>query len=154
MANPSYQELALKGKLDMKCKTNSKGFTLIELMIVIAVVAILVALAIPSYTQYIRKANRGEAQQLLMNWANNQEIWRASHTKYANKDDIVVPTHDKYVFKVTNEAAKTFTLTATPGGDQAKDEERGKSCDPLSLDQSNTKGPQYDVSGTLTTFCW
>ena len=56
----------------MKHETNSKGFTLIELMIVIAVVAILVALAIPSYAQYIRKANRGEAQQLLMNYANNQ----------------------------------------------------------------------------------
>ena len=145
----------------MKCKTNRKGFTLVELMIVIAVVAILVALAIPSYTQYIRKANRGEAQQLLMNWANNQEIWRAAHTEYAiaDSDPLIgfeAPTHDKYAFDVANTSATTFTLTATPNGDQAKDKDRGQDCDPLTLDQSNTKGPQYDPDGdgVFTTYCW
>ena len=38
---------------------------MIELMMVLAIVAILVALALPNYTRYVRKANRGEAQQLL-----------------------------------------------------------------------------------------
>ena len=142
MANPSYQELALKGKLDMKCKTNSKGFTLIELMIVIAVVAILVALAIPSYTQYIRKANRGEAQQLLLNWANNQEIWRSNNISYADENTALgLPTHDKYTFSVDDESGTTYTLTADPQNDQANDVEHGTPCDPLALNQSNAKTP-------------
>jgi type IV pilus assembly protein PilE len=129
----------------MKRKTSRKGFTLVELMIVVAIIAILVALALPSYARYIRKANRGEAQQLLLNWANNQEIWRAAHTGYADESDIAVPTHDKYTFTVTNESATTFTLTADPIGDQAKDKDRGATCDPLILDQSNAKTP---------TQCW
>ena len=129
----------------MKRKAGKKGFTLVELMIVVAIVAILVALALPNYTRYIFKANRGEAQQLLLNWANNEEIWRASHTTYADETGIAVPTHDKYTFTVTNETATTFTLTADPIGRQAKDRERGVDCDPLTLDQSNTKTP---------TECW
>ena len=60
----------------MKLQGNFRGFTLIEVIIVVAIIAILVALALPSYSRYVRKANRGEAQQLLLNWANNQEIWR------------------------------------------------------------------------------
>jgi type IV pilus assembly protein PilE len=140
----------------MKHKASKKGFTLVELMIAVGIVAILVALALPSYTQYIRKANRGEAQQLLMNWANNQEIWRANNPEYATKAQLPVPTHDRYTFDMPAPSATTFTLTATANttGDQDDDKEAGKSCTPLWLNQSNTKGPQYTVSGTLTTFCW
>lgn len=128
---------------DMKRNTRKKGFSLVELMIVIAIVAILVSLAIPSYSRYIRKANRGEAQQLLMNWANNQEIWRATHTTYADAGDLAVPTHDKYTFAVTDTSAIAFTLTADPkaGTDQVKDKEGATSCDPLTLNQSNAKTP-------------
>jgi type IV pilus assembly protein PilE len=139
----------------MKHKASKKGFTLVELMIVVAIVAILVALALPSYTRYIRKANRGEAQQLLMNWANNQEIWRANHTEYATKLELQPPSHDRYDFDLTVRSATEYTLTATPKNDQAKDEERGQSCgaesgNPLSLNQSGTKGPQYGG----VTYCW
>lgn len=125
----------------MKYKINRKGFSLIELMIVIAIVAILVALALPSYSRYIRKANRGEAQQLLLNWANNQEIWRANDTDYATDGEIPVPTHTRYTFTLPTSTATTYTLTATPIDDQVKDEERGAACNPLTLNQSNTKSP-------------
>jgi len=127
----------------MKHKARKKGFSLVELMIVVAIVAILVALAIPSYSRYIRKANRGEAQQLLLNWANNQEIWRANHAAYASEDDLAVPTHDKYTFTVSGLSGTTFTLTADPksGTDQVKDTEQSVNCDPLTLDQSNAKTP-------------
>ena len=139
----------------MKLKASKKGFTLVELMIVVAIVAILVALALPSYSRYIRKANRGEAQQLLMNWANNQEIWRANDTDYATEAELPVPTHDKYAFTLSNRTATTYTLIATASTtDQLKDSERGQSCTPLTLNQSNVKGPQYTVNGALTTFCW
>jgi len=110
-------------------------------MIVVAIVGILVALAMPSYTKYVRKANRGEAQQLLLNWANNQEIWRANDTDYAAVGDIAFPTHDKYNFDFASApTATTYTLRATASTtDQAKDSDKGESCSELTLDQANTK---------------
>lgn len=134
----------------MKDKAERKGFTLIELMIVIAIVAILVALALPSYSAYVRKAKRGEAQKLLMNWANLQEIWRANNPEYDDGTNIGVPSHDNYDFSVSGTSASTYKITAVPKKDQAKDKDRGKSCNPLSLDQSGTKEPQYDGA----TYCW
>jgi len=129
----------------MKHSAVRKGFSLVELMIVIAIVAILVALALPSYSAYIRKANRAEAQQLLLNWSNNQELWRATHTTYASDSDITPPTHDKYTFSAEDSAAPTattFTLTATPStADQLKDAQYGDPCTSLTLDQGNGKSP-------------
>lgn len=127
----------------MKRKQKLRGFTLVEVMIVVAIVAILVALALPSYSRYVRKANRGEAQQILLNWANNKEIWRANSTTYDDAGAIPTPTISPatYVFSFDDISATTYTLIATAQGDQAKDEERGSTCSPLKLDQSNAKTP-------------
>ena len=132
----------------MEYHSERKGFSLIELMIVIAIVAILVALALPSYTHYVRKANRGEAHQLLLNWANNQEIWRANDTDYATTGNLAAPTHGKYDFSLSfvcpdasTDQATCYILTADPKGNQVDDEERGVDCDPLTLSQSNAKTP-------------
>jgi len=140
----------------MKYRANRKGFTLIELMIVIAIVAILVALALPSYTSYVRKAKRGDAQSLLMNWANMQEIWRANNTTYADATDITVPTLDLYTFTITDVSATTYALAADATGDQADDKDRNQPCNPLILDQSGRKWPQdtdWPAVGTVT-YCW
>jgi len=120
-------------------KKKRSGFTIIELMIVIVIVAILVSLAYPSYVQYVRKAKRGEAQQLLLNWAINQEIWRSNNIAYT---DTLVPTHDDYGFLASDVGAATYTLTATAasGNDQENDVARdGTPCAAITLNQSGAK---------------
>lgn len=126
----------------MKHKDDRRGFTLVELMIVVGIVAILVALALPSYTKYVRKANRGEAQQMLLNWANNQEIWRANDSDYATTAELAAPNHAKYTFTATNLSATTYTLVATAStADQQQDKEQNVTCTPLSITQANAKSP-------------
>ena len=124
----------------MQVSDHKKGFTLIELLIAVAILAILITLALPSYSRYVRKANRSEAQSALMNWANNQEIWRSNDSDYATVDELPAPVHDKYVFTLTTRSATTYTLTATAStSGQQKDQERGHSCNPLTLNQSSAK---------------
>ena len=124
------------------------GFTVIELMIVLVIVAVLLALAYPSYIQYARKAKRGDAQQILMNWAVNQEIWRSNNPAYAGDADIPVPNSDHYSFSASNISATTYTLTATAlgGSDQNNDTAKdGTSCSSMILDQNGQK---------LEPACW
>jgi len=117
-----------------------KGFTVIELMIVVIIVSILVALAYPSYVQYVRKAKRGGAQQLLLNWAINQEIWRSNNTAY-NGTDNLKPSHDLYDFNVEADAT-SYTLTATGKGDQVNDYAKdGVTQCTLTLNQNGVKEP-------------
>ena len=125
-----------------KVKKNS-GFTVIELMIVVLIVAVLTALAYPSYTQYVRKSKRGEAQQLLMNWSINQEIWRSNNTTYASTGDLAVPINGNYVFTTNGTPdATTYTLQAAAQSDQLNDKSRdGTACSPLTLIQSGVKSP-------------
>lgn len=127
-----------------KVNKNS-GFTVIELMIVVVIVAVLTALAYPSYTQYIRKSKRGEAHQLLMNWSINQEIWRSNNSLYATEADLQFPVNDYYDFDLVVDppTATTYTLRAIAHDDQANDVSReGNSCTTLTLDQSGVKGEE------------
>lgn len=124
------------------------GFTIIELMIVLVIVAILLALAYPSYIDYVRKSKRGDAQQLLMNWSVNQEIYRSNNTEYADQDDIAPPCSQDgadcdYNFTVAA-GTTTYTLTAAAisGNDQENDTAKdGTPCNSLSLDQNGVKDP-------------
>ncbi|MGD2130566.1 MAG: type IV pilin protein [Lysobacterales bacterium] len=119
------------------------GITLMELMIVLVIIAILVSIAYPSYIQYVRKSKRGEAQQLLLNWAINQEIFRSNNPQYATAAQLPAPTHDNYSFDfAVDPTATVYTLQATASGDQANDEARdGTSCTPLTLSQNGVKSP-------------
>ena len=125
------------------------GFTIIELMIVLVIVAILLALAYPSYIDYVRKSKRGDAQQMLMNWSVNQEIWRSNNTSYAGDGDITPPCSQdgadcEYGFTVTDVTATTYTLRATAlaGNDQENDKARnGTICNPIGLNHNGQKFP-------------
>jgi type IV pilus assembly protein PilE len=136
-----------------------QGFTVIELMIALLIVGILLALAYPSYVGYTRKAKRGEAQQLLMNWAINQEIYRSNNSEYAPDTSLVLPkpTHQDglYVFAAhatmvteisctggTGNPVTSYWLEATAQADQVNDTARdGGSCATLCLSSSGAKQP-------------
>jgi type IV pilus assembly protein PilE len=116
----------------------NKGFTLIELMIVTALIAILVTLSYPSYVSFVRKADRTEAQVTLLDWANRQELWRADNPGY--NADINPPDTAKYAYTIVS-TVSSFTLTATALGAQSDDKEAGVTCTALSLDQAGVRGP-------------
>jgi type IV pilus assembly protein PilE len=101
----------------------------------------LVGIAVPSYIQWTRKANRGDAQAILLNMANNQEIWRAGNNSYDNGDNIGVPTHGKFTFSVPANGATTYTLRAVATGGQANDKEKGVPCTPMELNETGAKSP-------------
>ena len=136
------------------------GFTVIELMIVLMIVAILLALAYPSYTQYARKAKRGEAQQLLMNWAVNQEIFRSNNPLYAPDTSVAFPkpVHQDghYVFwahetmgtpatcvgGAGDPSATAYWLETDAQNDQVNDVARdGTSCATLCMSSGGLKQP-------------
>lgn len=126
----------------------TSGFTIIELMIVLIIVALLVALAYPSYIDYVRKSKRGEAQQLLLNWAINQEIYRSNNPTYADGDALTEPCNGvadcDYDFGVTDITGATYTLTATAraGNDQVNDKAKdGVTVCTLTLNQNGVKEP-------------
>ena len=91
-----------------------RGFTLIELMIVIAIVAILAAVAYPSYLDSIRTARRADAMDGILGLQNQQEKWRANNTAYNDFAD-AISVDGYYTLAITDgtATATSYTLTAT-----------------------------------------
>jgi type IV pilus assembly protein PilE len=114
------------------------GFSLIELMIVTALIAILVTLSYPSYISFVRKADRTEAITTLLDWANRQQVWRADHPSY--NTGINPANTENYSYSITA-TATSFTLTATALNVQTEDKEDGVACSTLTLDHAGNKGP-------------
>lgn len=128
----------------------SKGFTLIELMIVVAIVSILLAVAIPSYNNQMRKSRRSEAKQVLSDVMLRQEKFRSNNALYGTNAAIPngigpIGTSSYYNFALTSVTATGYVITATPTGDQAAD-----SCGNL-LITMRTTGPDKDPD---TAGCW
>lgn len=99
-----------------------QGFTLIEMMIVVAIIAILAAVAYPSYTEYVKRGNRSEGQALLSDTAAAQERYFSQNNSYITDDANIAKlasrtdsTTDKYSLTVSSVANDGgYTLTVTP----------------------------------------
>ena len=129
----------------------SRGFTLIELMIVVGIVAILASVSFNFYADYVRKANRTEARSELSNLAGQLEKCRSLYGSYLNAAGCSVAvsgTTDggKYTLSSPTRTATSFVLTATATGAQADDTD----CSSLSLSNTGLR----TATGADTTVCW
>lgn len=121
-------------------KKQYAGFTLIEMMMVIAIMAILVTIVVPSYQDYMRKGKRSDGVSGLLKMQLSQEKWRANNTTYATFANLGSPTteHGYYVLSVANNTATGYIGKATAQGEQAKDTEGGTSCKVLTMTVSSS----------------
>jgi type IV pilus assembly protein PilE len=133
----------------------SKGFTLIELMITIAIVAILASIALPSYQESVRRGNRAAARAVLLEAQQFMERFYAVNDAY-NFDKsgaaVALPARlqaapvesPKYNIAISASASNSYTLTATPIG--------ADKCGSLTLANTGVKGR----SGTELSVadCW
>jgi type IV pilus assembly protein PilE len=129
------------------------GFTLIELMIVVAIIAILAAIAYPSYTSYITKTHRVAAEGCLSQVASFMERYYTTNISYKGA---TMPTLDcrsaqqtgafyDYAFPASP-STSSYTVQATPTGAQLT---RDTKCGTLSLDQAGTRS-----ASTGDNTCW
>lgn len=151
-----------------------RGFTLIELMVVVLVIALLAGLALSGYQKQIRKSRRAEARQILSEVSMRQEKYRANNATYGTCDEVMSPStcatynlaslHAYYTVAVTFPGsgncsgsgvakgnANSFILTATPraGTDQTKD----TSCTTLVL-TNNCGTIEKTATGSDSSNCW
>ncbi|HBG88786.1 MAG TPA: type IV pilin [Stenotrophomonas sp.] len=128
----------------------ARGFTLIELMITVAVVAILAAIAIPSYSEYVLRSRRAQAKADLVEIAQQLERFHTVQNTYAGA---TLPFEQsprdgtaRYTISLNGKAtASAFTLQAVPATGQDKDK-----CGTLTLDQAGRKTP----TAAKVAGCW
>lgn len=127
------------------------GFTLIELMIVVAVVAILAAIAYPSYQDAVRKSRRGQAKADMTELSQLLERHHTVNNTYAGMTNPITQSPKTgtahYDIVISGANAATYVLTATPQGGQTAD----TLCMALTLNAAGAKGE--NGSGTVED-CW
>lgn len=132
-----------------------QGFSLIELMIVVLIVAILAAVAIPSYRRYVVRSHRVDAQRALTELAARQERFLYSNNAYSDSLSAIGGTSSMagsyYAVSIdpANTSSTTFRVVATAVGSQ---QEGDAQCQTLSLDQAG----RQSSTGTTANYpaCW
>lgn len=129
-----------------------RGFTLIELMIVVAVVGILTAIALPSYNEYILRGHRAEGRTALLQTAQWMERAATANGPYPTSlpGNMAGIASGRYAITLSSDGA-TFTLTATPENAQANDK-----CGSYTLTNTGLQGANGKTEGVsgYDSSCW
>jgi type IV pilus assembly protein PilE len=127
----------------------ARGFTLIELMIVIAVLAILAAIAYPSYQRHVEKTRRADGQSALLGAAQEMERCFTRNNTYTGcfttDPASPRPSPDEFYNLHATLTATTYTLNAVPTGTQT-----GDACGTFTLDHRGNRGD----GGNANDRCW
>ncbi len=129
-----------------------KGITLVELMIVVAVVALLLSLAVPSYTGFVLRSNRSEAINEVLDLAACQErIYLRLNQYDVNRCEAsALSTNGLYQLGMTtSNANQNYTITATPQGGQTND-----TCGNLTLTDQGVRDVSATSDTTKIANCW
>jgi type IV pilus assembly protein PilE len=135
-----------------------RGFTLFELVIAVAIAAILATLAVTSYSHYVFRTRRADAKHMLTSIAHSEERWYATYNRYTADPsklgyaDPFISPHGYYemALAVTGADAQAYVVTAMPIGSQAEDV-----CGHLTIDNAGNKAPsRVDASANANGNCW
>jgi type IV pilus assembly protein PilE len=140
-------------------RRNSRGFTLVELMVTVAIVGILASIAWPSYEQSVMHGRRTDAIQTMTYYRQALERCYAQNFSYLNAGATPCPaapgaatasTNGYYNITFPVLAATQYTIQAVPVGVQANDLQ----CQLMTVTQSGQTGAQDSGGNNTTVACW
>ncbi|MDY6943109.1 MAG: type IV pilin protein [Pseudomonadota bacterium] len=134
-----------------------RGFTLVELLIVIVIVGILASVAVPAYQGQMQKARRSDAMTLLMVSAQQMERCASQNpaaTGYTGCDTDLAATSDEgyYDLAASSVTATTFTLTTTPASGEAQVNDTD--CASMTINQAGQRSARNGDDEDTTATCW
>jgi len=138
----------------MSARQAVRGMTLIELMVVVAVLGILGTVAVNSYRGYLLRSNRTEARVALLKVQSQQEKFFLQNNRYATNAELTsglgiqnVTLSGFYTISLPNQTNTTYTARAAAAAGQLKD---ASACHTLEIDEKGVRGP----SAAVTANCW